>query len=82
MNNYKVTKVELNRSEVSKQILKGAGTTSFIQKLAKDMQSRCGEGYETSTFKGRRRVNVSVGAGTKEAYLDNMDNNTLLKAMR
>lgn len=82
MNNYKVTKVELNRSEVSKQILKGAGTTSFIEKLARDMQNRCGDGYATETYQGRRRVNVSVKAETREAYRDNMDNNTLLKAMR
>lgn len=82
MNKYKVLKVELDRAEVSKQILKGDGTRSLCEKLAKDMQSRAGEGYETSTFSGRRRVNVSVGAGTKEAYQDNMNNNTLLKAMR
>lgn len=82
MNKYKVLKVELNRSEVSKQILKGEGTVNLCQQLAKDMQSRAGDGYETSTFKGRNRVNVSVGAGTKEAYKDNMENNTLLKAMR
>lgn len=82
MNKYKVLKVELNRSEVSKQILKGEGTVNLCQRLAKDMQSRAGDGYETSTFKGRNRVNVSVGAGTKEAYKDNMENNTLLKAMR
>ena len=82
MNKYKVLKIELNRSEVSKQILKGEGTVNLCQRLAKDMQSRAGDGYETSTFKGRNRVNVSVGAGTKEAYKDNMDNNTLLKAMR
>lgn len=82
MNKYKVLRVELNRSEVSKQILKGEGTVNLCQRLAKDMQSRAGDGYETSTFKGRNRVNVSVGAGTKEAYKDNMDNNTLLKAMR
>lgn len=82
MNKYKVLKVELNRSEVSKQILKGEGTVNLCQRLAKDMQSRAGEGYETSTYKGRNRVNVSVGAGTKEAYKDNMDNNTLLKAMK
>ena len=82
MNKYRVLKVELNRSEVSKQTLKGEGTVSLCQRLAKDMQSRAGEGYETSTFKGRNRVNVSVGAGTKEAYKDNMENNTLLKAMR
>ena len=82
MNKYKVLKVELNRSEVSKQILKGEGTVNLCQRLAKGMQSRAGDGYETSTFKGRNRVNVSVGAGTKEAYKDNMDNNTLLKAMR
>lgn len=81
-NKYKVLKVELNRSEVSKQILKGEGTVNLCQRLAKDMQSRAGDGYETSTFKGRNRVNVSVGAGTKEAYKDNMENNTLLKAMR
>lgn len=82
MNKYRVLKVELNRGEVSRQLLKGPEITSFCEKLARDMQSRCGEGYETSTFKGRRRVNVSVGAGTKEAYQDNMNNNTLLKAMR
>ena len=45
MNKYKVLKVELNRSEVSKQILKGEGTVNLCQRLAKDMRSRVCEGY-------------------------------------
>ena len=39
------------------------------------------EGYEVTTYSGRKRANASVHAETYEARKDNYDNNTLLKAL-
>ena len=75
-------RVELNRGEVSRQLPKGAGTAALLRRLASGMQERAGEGYSVSEHAGRKRTNVSVGAATKEAWRDNLENNTLLKAMR
>lgn len=38
-------------------------------------------GAEYSTYVGQSRANVSVVADTDEAIQDNLDNNTLLKAL-
>lgn len=38
--------------------------------------------YETSSFRGKTRVNVNVKPGTKDAYKDIMNNNTLEKAIQ
>lgn len=40
-----------------------------------------GKGYTLNRYVGRNRVNVSVGTQTKKAIQDNLDNNTLLKAV-
>lgn len=82
MNKFRVLKVELNQAAVRSQILKAPETAAACRKIAQDIQGRAGAGYELSEFSGRNRVNVSVGVATKEAYQDNLANNTLLKAMR
>lgn len=52
------------------------------QEYANAVRERCGEGYETSRHKGKSRVNVSIYAATPDAYQDNLNNNTLLKAAK
>lgn len=44
------------------------------------IRSRCGAGYEVTTYVGSTRANASVAAMTPEAKADNAKNNTLLKA--
>ena len=43
---------------------------------------RAGTGYSVSVFTGVNRVNASVLTETPEAMRENLENNTLLKAVR
>ena len=47
---------------------------------AKSIATRAGEGYDV--FVGKTRANVSVYTATESAMKDNLDNNTLEKAVR
>lgn len=74
-------KIVLNREGV-RALLKSEEMMACIQELADDITNRLGDGYITSAYTGRNRVNVSVGTNTKEAYQDNLENNTILKAVK
>ena len=54
---------------------------SLCESYARNVQSRCGAGYEVTTYVGKTRANASVHAETAEARRDNFENNTLLKAL-
>lgn len=73
--------IELNSSGV-RELLRSAEMESFVEEKAKMIAMRCGEGYSTDTYRGKGRVNASIFAESSEAYRDNLDNNTLLKAVR
>lgn len=73
-------KVVLKKDGV-RSLLKSSEMMSICSGYAKNIANRAGEGYSTSEFVGANRVNVSVYASTPEATKDNMDNNTLLKAV-
>jgi hypothetical protein len=45
------------------------------------MGASLGEGYEVSEYVGTNRVNVSVHAVSDRAKKDNLDNNSMLKAV-
>lgn len=75
----KVT-IELNHAGID-QLLKSQWAMDCCKEIAEEVASRAGEDYHVSTFTGKSRVNASVGPSTYEAYQDNMENNTLLKAI-
>jgi len=54
----------------------------LLSERAYEIAQRAGNGYETDVFVGKTRANASVFASTEDAMKDNMDNNTLLKAVR
>ena len=74
-------KIELNREGV-RALLKSPEMMDICSELAEEVASRAGDGYETSTYVGKNRVNASVKAETFRAMHDNLKNNTLLKALR
>lgn len=78
-----MAKVEfkLNREGV-RQLLQSEEMANVCRGYANEIQGRCGEGYEVTTFTGKTRVNASVHAATPEARRENLENNTLLKAVR
>lgn len=56
------------------------GMVAVLMEYANQIKGRAGDGYEV--YHGPTRVNVSVRTVTDEAAQDNLDNNTLLKAVR
>ena len=73
-------KFELNRAGV-RELLRSPEAASVCRSYAENVKGRAGEGYEVTTYTGRKRANASVHAETYEARKDNYDNNTLLKAL-
>ena len=73
-------KVELIREGVG-ELLKSDDVAAVCKQYAEAVASRAGDGYTVDTFVGKTRVNAMVSAETKEAYNENLKNNTLLKAL-
>ena len=72
---------ELNKAGVG-QLLKSADMQTVLNSFASASMSALGPGYETDTFVGFDRAHVIIKAVTREAKQDNLDNNSLLKAVR
>ena len=71
-------KVELN-SDGIRELLKSDEIMEVLRSQARKVMSGLNSGYAMSEYKGKTRGNVSIYANTKEAYKDNLENNTLLK---
>ena len=74
-------KVKLNREGV-KALLKSEEMQSICKRYADDALSKLGGGYEVSTMVGKNRCNAEVAAVTYKAKKENMENNTILKAVQ
>lgn len=72
-------KFKLNTRGVS-ELLKSAEAEQVCREYAEEIRGRAGAGYVVTTHRGKSRVNASVKAETDEAWRDNLENNTLLKA--
>ena len=73
--------LELNQSGV-RELLKSPEMAALLQEQADAIAGRCGDGYGTDTMLMETRVIASVFTDTKEAYRDNLDNNTILRALQ
>ncbi|WP_455936799.1 hypothetical protein [Gemella morbillorum] len=71
----------LNRAGVA-ELMKSPEMVAFLKEKAKVIQDRAGDGYETNTFIGKNRANISIKTKSRKAIRDNNKNNTLLKALR
>lgn len=65
-----------------RELLRSPEVSNMIDGKVKEIARRAGDGYETNTMTGKNRIQGRVYAESKEAQKDNMDNNTLLKAVR
>ncbi len=74
-------KIELNRAGV-RALLKSGEMKAICDERAAAIADRCGEGYEHGAYTGKNRVNASVWAETMQAKRDNMENNTILRALK
>ena len=76
----KKVEVELISAGV-RELLQSDEIREYCEELAQGVASRAGDGYEVDSMVGKTRANASVYAATKEANRDNLENNTLLKAL-
>lgn len=75
----KIEKFKLTRKNVRSQLLRGEEIRKILEEIGEEKAKACGKGYAVRINPGRTRTNVFVEAKTKEARLDNAENNTLLK---
>ena len=64
------------------ELLKTEELQQYMQSIGESVAARAGEGYAADTKVGRKRAHTFVRSTTPEAYYDNLENNTLLKALR
>lgn len=72
--------IELNSAGI-KALLKGAETEKMLSEKASQIARRAGSGYGSDTKQMSGRVIASAFAETQDARAENMDDNTLLKAL-
>ena len=73
-------KFELNTKGVA-QLLKSDEMTALLENAAQAVAGRAGGSYEVRTIKAQTRVIATVEAADRETRKDNLNNNTLLKAL-
>ena len=74
-------KFKLNRKGVA-ELLKSAAMQEVLNEYATGIRNRCGDGYTQDIYVGKNRANAMVSAETYQAKRDNLENNTILKAVR
>ena len=74
------TKIVLNKKGV-RELLRSQEMMNVCASYAKKAVQKLGDGYEVSNHVGKNRVNSSVRTVTSEAVKENMENNTILKAV-
>lgn len=74
------TKIKLNSSGV-RQMLRGSEVKDMIEQKAQSAANEAGNGYASRIHNSGERIIANVYPTTKEAWRDNMTNNTLLKVL-
>lgn len=72
---------ELNHKGM-RELLKSPQMVSVCENRARTIADRAGSGYKVSSNIGVSRAHASVITATKKAMKDNLENNTLLKAVK
>ena len=72
-------KFVLNRAGV-RELMQSQEMQDVLVEFAGQVAERAGDGYDV--YIGINRANVSVRTATEEAMADNLDHNTLEKAIR
>ena len=76
----KKVEFELNEAGV-RALMQSDEMLAVCDKYAQNAISRLGDGYEASTYHGKTRVNASVMAVTHKAKKENLESNSILKAV-
>ena len=77
-----MSKVEfkLNSAGV-RELMQSDEMLAVCDKYASRALSSLGDGYDKNSYHGKTRVNVEVCAITQKAKKENLENNTILKAV-
>lgn len=73
-------KIELNSGNL-RRLLRSKETKEMLVSQAEQVAARCGDGYEASAKLMPTREIAFVEAVTYKAKKDNLENNTILKAV-
>lgn len=73
--------IVLNRSEISRQLLKGAGTKALLREIADRVADQSGLACEVDVRDGVNRSNASVRIADKDDYYRNLHTNALAAAL-
>ena len=76
----KSVEFELNTAGV-RELMLSDEMMAVCNKYASAAVSRLGAGYEASSYHGKTRVNASVMAVTHKAKKENLETNSILKAV-
>ncbi len=74
-------RIELNREGV-RALLRSSEMMDVVTGIANSAQGRLGSDYEVTTHTGKNRVNASIEAATSKARRENMETNSILKALK
>lgn len=77
----KNVKFVLNREGV-RELMRSKEMMTVCEQYANNAINRLGAGYEVSTLVGTNRVNAEVSAVSYKARKENLENNSILKAIR
>ena len=73
-------RIELDHAGV-RSLLRSPEALQLMETLAQQAAGRLGEGYEVSSMTGSGRVNASIAATSAEARQENLETNSILKAL-
>lgn len=73
--------IVLNSAGV-KEMLKSPEMMAICKEHADKAVMSLGDGYETNTYTGRNRVNAEIEAVSYKAKKENLENNSILRALR
>lgn len=73
-------KIELNSAGI-REFLRGGEVSACLETVASGVAAKCGDGYETDVYMTPGRAVSSVYTDGADAARDNIENNTLLKAV-
>lgn len=78
-----MAKVDLTiNSAAVRDLLRSPEMMAMCEERANKALGTLGPGYIVTTMTGKNRVNASIFAETYQAKRDNMENNSILKALR
>lgn len=75
-----IERLELD-SDGIRNMLQSKEAMQICKKYAYNARAKLGAGYEVTCMTGKYRVNAEIKASTYEAEIDNLRNNTILKAV-